>query len=119
MKGHMGTQYGTVVVDPEVIAQYAGARAVACFGIVGMASVNMREGLVRLVNKNRITSGIKVTISDDNKITIDFHVIVVYGVNISAVADTLISDVKYSVEEFCNMEVQQINVFVEGVRSID
>lgn len=119
MKGHIGTEYGTVVIDPEVIAQYAGSRALGCFGIVGMASVNVREGLVRLVNKNRITSGIRVTISEDNKISIDFHVIVVYGVNIAAVAESLISDVKYSVEEFCNMEVDKINVYVEGVRCID
>ena len=56
---------------------------------------------------------------NDNRISVDFHVIVSYGVSISAVADNLIESVKYKVEEFTGMEVEKINVFVEGVRVID
>ena len=41
MKGHMNTQMGEVLIDTDVIAKYAGSVAVECFGIVGMASVNM------------------------------------------------------------------------------
>ena len=55
----------------------------------------------------------------DNKISLDFHVIVVYGVSISAVAQNLYENVKYRVEEFTGMEVEKINIFVEGVRAID
>ena len=43
MNGHMETQLGKVTIDPEVIATYAGSVAVECFGIVGMAAVNMKE----------------------------------------------------------------------------
>ncbi|NLP46116.1 MAG: Asp23/Gls24 family envelope stress response protein, partial [Epulopiscium sp.] len=46
----------------------------------------------------------------------DFHIIVEYGVKISAVADNLISTVKYKVEKFIGLEVEKINIFVEGVR---
>ena len=46
MKGLMNTQMGAVMIDPEVIARYAGSVAVECFGIVGMAMVNVKEGLV-------------------------------------------------------------------------
>ena len=56
---------------------------------------------------------------EDNKLTIDFHVIVVYGVSISAVSDNLIETVKYKVEQFTGIEVEKINIFVEGVRVID
>lgn len=49
----------------------------------------------------------------------DFHIIVAYGVSISAVTDNLISDVKYRVEEFSGMQVDKINVYIEGVRVID
>ncbi len=52
-------------------------------------------------------------------ITIDFHVIVAYGVSISAVTDNLISNVKYQVEEFSGMPVDKINIYIEGVRVID
>lgn len=58
-------------------------------------------------------------ISEDNKITLNFHVIVSYGVSISAVTDNLISNVKYKVEEFTGMTVDKINIYIEGVRVID
>ena len=58
-------------------------------------------------------------ISEDNKLTLNFHVIVSYGVSISAVTDNLISNVKYKVEEFTGMTVNKINIYIEGVRVID
>lgn len=114
----MNTHMGNIIIDNEVIAQYAGSVAVECFGIVGMAGVNVKDGLVRLLKMDSITRGINVSI-DNNKLTLDFHVIVAYGVSIVAVSENLISNVKYKVEEFTGMEIEKINIFVEGVRVID
>ncbi|WP_270206030.1 MULTISPECIES: Asp23/Gls24 family envelope stress response protein [unclassified Coprococcus] len=119
MKGSMSTDLGIVTIDPEVIAKYAGSVAVECFGIVGMAAVSMKDGLVKLLKKESLTKGIQVGISDENKITLNFHVVVAYGVSISAVTDNLISNVKYKVEEFTGMSVDKINIYIEGVRVID
>ena len=119
MKGCISTDLGIITVDPEVIAKYAGTVAVECFGIVGMAAVNMKDGLVHLLKRESLTRGIQVKISDDNHIAIDFHIIVAYGVSISAVTDNLISNVKYRVEEFSDMPVDKINIYIEGVRVID
>ncbi len=114
----MNTHLGNIVIDNEVIAQYAGSVAVECFGIVGMAGVNVKDGLVRLLKMDSITRGINVTVKN-NKLTLDFHVLVAYGVSIIAVSDNLVSNVKYKVEEFTGMEIEKINIFVEGVRVID
>lgn len=119
MKGSMSTEYGIVTIDSEVIAKYAGSVAVECFGIVGMAAVSMKDGLVKLLKKDSLTKGIQVIISEDNSIQLDFHVIVAYGVSISAVSENLISNVKYKVEEFAGMSVEKINIYIEGVRVID
>ena len=119
MKGSMSTDLGIITIDPEVIAKYAGSVAVECFGIVGMAAVRMKDGLVKLLKKESLTKGIQVGISDENKITLNFHVVVAYGVSISAVTDNLISNVKYKVEEFTGMSVDKINIYIEGVRVID
>lgn len=119
MKGCMSTELGIITVEPEVIAKYAGTVAVECFGIVGMAAVSMKDGLVKLLKKESLTHGIQVEISDENKITLNFHVIVSYGVSISAVTDNLISNVKYKVEEFTGMPVDKIHIYIEGVRVID
>ena len=119
MKGSMSTDLGTITVSSDVIAKYAGTVAVECFGIVGMAAVNMKDGIYRLLKKENLTPGIQVTISEDNRIKIDFHVIVAFGVSISAVTENLISNVKYKVEEFTRMPVDKINIYIEGVRVID
>ena len=118
MKGRISNKLGEIQINPEVIATYAGMTAVECFGIVGMAAISMRDGLVRLLKKESLTHGINVEI-DENRITLDFHVIVAYGISISAVADNLIENVKYKVEEFTGMPVEKINIYVEGVRVID
>ncbi len=112
------THMGNIVIDNEVIAQYAGSIAMECFGVVGMAGINVRDGLVKLLKMESMTRGINVSIKN-NKLTINFHVIVSYGVSILAVTDNLISNVKYKVEEFTGIEVEKINIFVEGVRVID
>ena len=114
----INTHMGNITINTEVIAQYAGSVAVECFGIVGMAGINVKDGLVRILKKDSITRGIEVTINN-NKLTLDFHVIVAYGVSILAVSDNLISNVKYKVEEFTGIEIEKINIFVEGVRVID
>ena len=118
MKGRMNSEYGEIIINTDVIATYAGSVAVECFGIVGMAAVSMKDGLVKLLRKDSLKHGINVTLND-NKISLDFHVIVSYGVSILAVADNLISNVKYKVEQFTGMEVENINILVEGVRVID
>ncbi len=119
MKGSMSTDHGIITIEPDVIAKYAGSVAVECFGIVGMAAVNMKDGLVHLLKRESLTRGIQVGISEENHVTLDFHIIVAYGVSISAVTDNLIENVKYRVEEFSGMPIDKINVYIEGVRAID
>lgn len=118
MKGRIDSNLGEVVVNPEVIATYAGSVAVECFGIVGMAAVDMWDGIVKLLKKDSLKHGINVTI-DNNKISLEFHVIVAYGVSISAVSANLIENVKYKIEEFTGMQVEHVVIKVEGVRVID
>ena len=52
-------------------------------------------------------------------LNIDFHIIVSYGVNIKTVVNNLVNTVKYQIEDYTNMKVKNIKVFVEGVRVID
>lgn len=114
----MDTHLGNISIDHEAIAQYAGSVATECFGIVGMAGMSVKDGLVKLLKKESMTRGIQVLLKN-NKLTLNFHVIVSYGVSILAVADNLIDSVKYKVEEFTGIEVEKINIYVEGVKAID
>lgn len=118
MKARIRNKLGEIQISSEVIALYAGITAVECFGIVGMAAISMKDGLVKLLKRESLTHGINVDIQEDH-MSIDFHVIVAYGVSICAVADNLMENVKYKVEAFTGMEVDKINIYVEGVRVID
>ncbi|MBO6113417.1 MAG: Asp23/Gls24 family envelope stress response protein [Lachnospiraceae bacterium] len=118
MKGRMSTDLGSISIDAETIAQYAGTEAMECFGIVGMAGYSMKDGIVKLLKQESLTRGINVTLNK-NKISIDFHIIVAYGVSIRAIADNLMSNVKYKVEGYTGLNVEKINIFVEGVKVIE
>ena len=114
----INTSMGNISIDNEAIAQYAGSVAMECFGVVGMAGINMRDGLVKLLKLDSMTRGINVMVRN-YKLVINFHIIVAYGVSILAVSNNLISNVKYKVEEFTGIEIEKINIFVEGVKVID
>ena len=118
MKEALATGSGNLIIDMDVIAQYAGSVAIECFGIVGMAAVSMSDGIAKMLKKENLARGINVEMNN-NRLILDFHVIVSYGVNIRAVATNLVNNVKYKIEEFTGFEIDKINVFVEGVRVID
>ena len=117
-KSSIDTQMGNIKIDKDVLAQYAGAIAMECFGIVGMAALSKRDGIVKLLTRNSLTKGIQVTI-EQNEIVIDFHVIVAYGVSIKTISDNLVDAVTYQVESATGFKVKKINILVEGVRVID
>ena len=118
MKSSIDTHMGSIRINDDVIAQYAGTVANECFGIVGMASVNVKEDLVRILKKDNVNRGITFK-NEGGKLVLDFHVIVAYGVNIPAVTENLVNNVRYKVEEYTGLEVVKINIYVEGVRVID
>ena len=118
MKGKFINEYGDITIDSKVITTCAGSVAVECFGIVGMAMVNVKEGVVQLLRRDNWSKGISIKF-EDNQLVLDFHVIIAYGVNIPTVTENLISNVKYKVEALTGFTVATVNVFVEGVRTID
>lgn len=115
MKGRIVNANGEILIDENVISKYAGSKAVECFGIVGMAGISVKDGLVKLLKRENLSRGITVHFGDEG-ISLDFHVIVAYGISITAVADNLAQTVRYHVESFTGMKVNQINVLVDGVR---
>lgn len=118
MKATIATDRGEILVDTDVIAKYAGTIAVECFGVVGMAATNVFDGIGQILGKENLSQGIEVSLSAKG-ISLEFHIIVAYGVSISAVSDNLIENVKYRIETFTGLPVEKINVFVEGVKVID
>ena len=115
MTAKVENEYGMITIDNEVIARVAGLAATDCYGVVGMAVKNVKDGIVQLLKKDSLTEGIKLAV-DDEKINIDLHIIVEYGTNITAIAETISGTVRYKVEDSTGLSVQNVNIFVEGIR---
>lgn len=106
---------GSIVIEPDVITKIAGYVTTTCYGVVGMAYRSRTDEFANLLKKDNISKGIKVTYKDKS-LTIDIHIIVEYGTNITVVCNSIISRVKYQVKQLTGLEVEAVNVFVEGFR---
>jgi len=105
---------GRIIVSPKAIATIASQAALQSYGVVGMASKNIVDGIAQaLVRDPR--HGVQVSISED-QITIDLFIIVEYQTRVSAVAANVANTVHYQVERSLGMPVKAVNVHVQGLR---
>lgn len=109
------TRLGKIEVSPSAIASLASHAVLKSYGVVGMASVNLRDGIAEVLTGDRSKKGVQVKL-DRNQITIDLYVVIEYGTRISVVANNIMSAVKFSVEKTLGVPVQEVNVHVQGLR---
>lgn len=58
--------------------------------------------------------GVKVSVKN-SRLCIDLHIVVTYGTNLPAISQSIIREVRYTVENTTGFSVSEINVFVDGV----
>ncbi len=114
MKGYKKTDLGQITIDPKVVMAYAAEAAYGTFGIIGMVTIDAKDGIVKLLKREAAGKGIKVTINN-NKVSIDYHLMVKFGVNILSVQANLVESLKYKVEQYTGLEVEKVDIFVERV----
>ncbi len=108
-------EHGNITISKDVISQIAGASAVECYGLVGMASTSASGGIVRLLKHDQLSKGVKIRETDKGLI-IDLYVIVQFATKISVVAENIIQQVKYNVENQTGLYVAEVNINIESVR---
>ena len=114
----LNTENGTIAVSSDVYTNIAGYAATNCFGVKGMAVRSMTDGLVHLLRKEAMSKGVRVTFHDDSSISIDLHIMVDKNVNLSAIASSIVGEVRYFVTKSTGTEVRAVNVFVDSI-SVD
>ena len=115
MAARTENETGSIIISNNVIANAAGIIATSCYGVVGMAFRNTKDGIVSLLKPSNLSRGIKVSI-EDNEITVDMYIVVQYGVNINAICESIMHGVKYRLSEIIGLDVKAVNVFVESIR---
>ncbi|WP_124727651.1 Asp23/Gls24 family envelope stress response protein [Staphylospora marina] len=119
MSLNVSTELGQIEVSGEVIATIAGAAALDCYGLVGMASRSqIKDGITELLGRENLSKGIEVR-KEEGDIVIDLHIIVGYGTKISEVAHNVQSKVRYTLDQLLGLKVNKINIIVQGVRLVN
>ena len=106
---------GSVIVSTNVYSDIAGTAASNCFGVKGMAARSVKDGVYHLLRKESMSKGVRVEFHEDNSISIDLHIMVDNGVNLTAVGDSIISEVRYVVTKSTGTKVRDVNVFIDSV----
>ncbi len=104
---------GSVTVSASVYTDIAGTAATNCFGVKGMAARSVQDGLFHLLRKESVGKGVHVEFHEDDTITIDLHIMVDHGVNLPAVGESIISEVRYVVTKCTGTEVRDVNVYID------
>lgn len=115
MKVKRENELGTIYIYHDVISTIAGASAIECYGLVGMASKSATDGIVKLLKREHLNKGVNISV-ENNEVIIDLYVIVQFGTKISTVANNIIDKVKYNVSNQTGITVKKVNLNVEGVR---
>ena len=111
----MQTEKGGITVSSTVFTNIVGMAASNCFGVKGLAVRSMTDGLVHLLRKEAMSKGVLVNFHEDNSVSIDLHIIVDHGVNLSAVGNSIISEVRYIVEKTTETKVRTVNVYIDSM----
>jgi uncharacterized alkaline shock family protein YloU len=106
---------GRMVVTDRAIADIVGWTVLECYGVVGMASPNLRRGMAALLSRDRLHQGIKVDQNAD-QIRVKLYIIVEYGLNVAEVAGNVRSQVAYNVERMIGRPITGLQIYVQGVR---
>ncbi len=106
---------GSITVSDSVFTDIVGTAATNCFGVKGMAARSVKDGLYHLLRKESVGKGVLVTFNPDETISIDLHIVVDSGVNLSAVGASIISEVRYVVAKCTGTQVSGVNVFIDSM----
>lgn len=110
------TKHGVIGISDQVLASAAGAAAVSCFGVRGMAGRSALDGLVHLLRGDKRPLGVTVCREGD-RVGLELRVALDSGVNIRTTCANLQHQVRYRVQQECGVEVGRINIIVETVKA--
>lgn len=115
MKGKITTENGTIYYSEEALANIVGISTTECYGVVGMALKDAKDGFWQLIKNDGLNKGVRIS-SKENRLYIELYIIVEYGTKISIIANNIIQKIRYNVENYTGLKVATITVNVQGVR---
>ena len=110
------TRVGTISISEAYLSKLIGHEVTSCFGVVGMVAGNSKQKIFNLFSKeDTVDTGICVTGNTDY-IDVELHIVVTYGMNINAIAESITEKVRYVVGEATGINVNKVIVKVDGIK---
>ncbi|MBR4393239.1 MAG: Asp23/Gls24 family envelope stress response protein [Oscillospiraceae bacterium] len=106
---------GTISVTNDVISYLAGDAATSCFGVKGMAGRSKEGGPLQLLRRESMSRGVEVIYNDDGSISLDLHIGVDQGVNMSTVARSIKKEVSYKLSKSTGVPVKAVDVYIDTI----
>lgn len=106
------TPKGAITITDEVFTNLAGDAATSCFGVKGMAGKGSDGGVFAL-RRESMSKGVTAQFDDDGGLTLQLHIAVDHGVNISALCRSIIGEVAYKVGNATGVPVRRVDVYVD------
>ena len=111
VKNHLGT----IKISNKYLRDVISQTVESCFGVAGMNCYGAVQGAESIFTGNKLSNKGVIIKQDENKLVIDLHITVTYGVNVNAVTDSIIHKVEFVLNEQTGVEVSAINVFVDKI----
>ena len=106
---------GSVFVSDTALSSITVAAATSCFGVKGMAGRSKEGGPLQLLRRESMSKGVMTHLNDDGTLSLELHIGVDNGVNISAVCRSIIKEVRYKVAKATGVPVKSVDVYVDTV----
>ena len=108
-------EQGEIQISDAVLSNITGAAATSCYGVKGMAYRSMTDGLVHLLRREAMSKGVHITQHDEGDISVELHIIVEPGVNMTAISREIISQVRYLVSRDTGVRIRSVDVCVDSI----
>ncbi|NTU70336.1 MAG: Asp23/Gls24 family envelope stress response protein [Coriobacteriia bacterium] len=106
---------GTVQIANDVLMDLAGYACLESYGVVGMASPSLRDGVAQLLPAAKLRKGIKIVTEEDG-VHVDLFVVIEFGTNLTEVSHNLADRVRYVLTNMADVKVATVDVHVQGVK---
>ena len=107
---------GALHIATDVFTAIGGYAATHCFGVKGMASRNVQDGIVQLLRRENLAKGVKVSYPPEgDAVDITLHIVVEHGVNIPEICRSIMQEVRYHVEKVTGVTVSSVNICIDSI----
>lgn len=106
---------GNISITNEVLTLLAGDAATSCFGVKGMAGHSKDGGPLQLLRRESMSKGVTVHFNDDGSISLELHIGVDHGVNMSAVSRSIMKEVSYKLRKSTGVPVKSVDVYIDTI----